>query len=52
MGIKEMRKAVLSVRTEVTVQPIIVRKMTLILTETTKKEAGFIWEGNRISLRL
>lgn len=41
----------LSVRAEVTVRPIIIRKVTLIITETITKEAGFIWEGNRISLR-
>jgi len=41
----------LSVRAEITVWPIIIRKLTLILTKNTKKGAGFFWEGNRISLR-
>ena len=41
----------LSVRAEFTGRPIIIRKVTLIFIENTKKEAGFIWEGNRMSLR-
>jgi hypothetical protein len=41
----------LSVRAEVRVRPIIIRKVTLTLIENTKKEPGFNWEGNRISLR-
>jgi hypothetical protein len=51
VGIEERRKDHAFCKTEVKVLPIIIRKVTLILTEIIKKEAGFIWEGNSISLR-
>jgi len=49
--LKRGERVMLSVRAEFTGRPIIIRKVTLIFIENTKKEAGFIWEGNRMSLR-